>query len=138
MIDFNFAELGLLIVLAIVIFGPDKLPELARKTARIIAYLRRIGDDAVGQLRQELGPEYQNIQLSDLNPKTFVQRHLLSGDEIADLRQIRNDAKEAGSLVKDSVTDANSAVTNAVSGTAVSSDAGATTPRKVPFDPEST
>ncbi len=134
MIDFNFPELALLIVLAIVIFGSDKLPELARKTARIIAYLRRIGNDARGQLRQELGPEFDDIRLSDLNPKTFVQRHLLSGDEIEDLRQIRNDAKEAGALVKDSVQDVNSAV----SGQSASSDAVATAPRRVPFDPEST
>lgn len=44
--DFNGPELIILVALAIIIFGPEKLPELARKLARIIAYLRRIGTPA--------------------------------------------------------------------------------------------
>ena len=136
--DFNFPELALLGVLAILIFGPDKLPELARKAARVIGYLRGIGDDARRQLRQELGPEFDDIRLSDLNPKNFVQRHLLSGEEIEDLRQIRDDAKEAGSLVKDSMSGVSSTVTDAMGGTAGVADAVAAPVRHVPFDPEST
>ncbi|WP_347347369.1 twin-arginine translocase TatA/TatE family subunit [Nigerium sp.] len=89
--DFNGPELIILVALAIIIFGPEKLPELARKLARIIAYLRRIGGDARAQLRDELGPEFDNIHLADLNPKTFVSRHLLSADEVSDLREIRDD-----------------------------------------------
>ena len=33
-------EIVLLGGLAIIIFGPEKLPELARKAARVLAYLR--------------------------------------------------------------------------------------------------
>lgn len=89
--DFNAPEIALLVMLAIIVFGPEKLPELARKTARVIAYVRRIGNDARGQLRQELGPEFDNLHLADLNPRTFVSRHLLSEDEAAELRSVRDD-----------------------------------------------
>lgn len=100
-IDFNIPEVLLLGVLAVIIFGPEKLPELAKKAARIVAYLRRIGNDARVQLREELGPEFDDIRLADLNPKTFVQRHILSADEVDDLRQIREDALDSGQLVRD-------------------------------------
>ncbi len=77
MLDFNAGELVLLAVFAVIIFGPEKLPELARKTARVIHYVRNIANDAQGRLREELGPEYANLQLSDLNPKALVNKHLL-------------------------------------------------------------
>lgn len=100
-IDFNIPEILFLGVLAVIIFGPEKLPELAKKAARIVSYLRRVGNDARAQLREELGPEFDDVRLSDLNPKTFVQRHILSADEVGDLRQMRDEALESGQLVRD-------------------------------------
>ncbi|MGC3995980.1 MAG: sec-independent translocase [Propionicimonas sp.] len=75
MIDFNISEILVLAVLAVVIFGPEKLPELARKTARVINYLRNIANDAQGRLREELGPEFADLELT--NPKAMVTKHLL-------------------------------------------------------------
>ncbi|NLA29646.1 MAG: Sec-independent protein translocase subunit TatB [Propionibacterium sp.] len=85
------AEIVVLILLGIIFFGPDKVPELARKAARVLHFLRNIANDAKNQLRDELGPEYADLQLSDLNPKTFVAKHLLSAAEIEDFREIRDD-----------------------------------------------
>jgi len=78
MIDFNIAEIMVLGVLAVIIFGPEKLPELARKTARVLSYLRNIANDAQGRLRQELGPEFADLELADLNPRALVNKHLLN------------------------------------------------------------
>ncbi|MDN5571438.1 MAG: sec-independent translocase [Propionibacteriaceae bacterium] len=144
MFDFNLPEITLLVMLAIIIFGPEKLPDLARKAARIVAYLRAVGNDARGQLRKELGPEWDKIDFADLNPKTFVQRHLLSGDEIEDLRSIRSDAIEAGTLVKDAANDVKGAGRGATAvGASVPDDHGGSDPviagtRQVAFDPEAT
>jgi sec-independent protein translocase protein TatB len=78
MIDFNMAEIVVLGVIAVIIFGPEKLPDLARKTARVLSYLRNIANDAQGRLRQELGPEFADLELSDLNPRALVNKHLLN------------------------------------------------------------
>lgn len=78
MIDFNMAEIVVLGVLAVIIFGPEKLPELARKTARVLSYVRNIANDAQGRLRQELGPEFADLELADLNPRALVTKHLLN------------------------------------------------------------
>lgn len=128
---FSLSEIVGLVILAIIVFGPDKLPELARKAARVIAYLRRVGNDARGQLRRELGPEYDNIHLADLNPKTFISKHLLSSDEVADLRQIRDDALTEGRLVQDTLAEASGTPAGAEGRAAGRSPV-------VPFDPEAT
>ena len=70
--DFNGGEIVLLLVLAIVLFGPEKLPELARKSARLLHHFRRIANDARGQLQQQLGPEFADLDIADLNPRNFV------------------------------------------------------------------
>lgn len=72
MIDINGPEILVLIVLAVIIFGPEKLPDLARKAARVLNYLRGIANDAQGRLREELGPEFADLHLADLNPKALA------------------------------------------------------------------
>lgn len=139
--DFNLWEITGLVVLAIIVFGPEKLPELARKAARVLNYLRRIGNDARGQLRKELGPEFDNFDLADLNPRSFVAKHLLSGEEVEDLRQIREEAISSGSLVRDTLEDARSSTTvdgDPAQEGAAAAEPEASAPRHVPFDPEAT
>ncbi len=75
MLNFDWTEILVLAVLAVIIFGPEKLPELARKTARVLNYLRNIANDAQGKLREELGPEFADLELT--NPKAMVTKHLL-------------------------------------------------------------
>lgn len=80
---------------AVLMFGPEKLPGIARKAARVVRYLNTIANDAKGQLRAELGPEWDDVRLSDLNPKTFVQRHLLDSNEIAEVRSVIEESRTA-------------------------------------------
>lgn len=101
--DFNASEIVLLLVLAIVLFGPEKLPELARKTARVLHYVRRIANDAQGRLRQELGPEYADLQLSDLNPKAFIAKHL-GPDATDDLDAVAGELRDARTSLDDALT----------------------------------
>lgn len=87
----------MLVVLATIMFGPEKIPEFSRKAARVVFFLRNIANDAQTQLRNELGPEYADLDIRDLNPKTFVQKHILSAvqddlDEIkADLADVKGE-----------------------------------------------
>jgi sec-independent protein translocase protein TatB len=71
-IDINGPEVLILLVLAVIIFGPEKLPDLARKAARIFNYLRGIANDAQSRLRDELGPEFADLNLASLNPKALA------------------------------------------------------------------
>lgn len=74
----RFEKLALLLVLALIIFGPDQLPRLARQAAQTLSQLRRLAADATGEIKAGLGPEYADLDLADLHPRRFVQKHLLS------------------------------------------------------------
>ena len=88
LIDINGPEFMLLLVLAVILFGPERLPDLARKAARVVRYVRTMAGSAQEQLSKELGPGFEDLDFRDLNPKAFVQKHLLSDVEpiIADVK----------------------------------------------------
>jgi sec-independent protein translocase protein TatB len=78
-----------LIVLGIVLFGPDKLPSMARNAARTLQQFREFTQGAREDLKRELGPEFDGIKLEDLNPKTFVRKNLLGEDDPFGLHEIQ-------------------------------------------------
>ncbi len=131
MIDFNAAEILVLAVLAVIIFGPDKLPELARKAARVFNYLRRIANDARGQLREQLGPEFDDLHLSDLTPRARGAR-LLGDDTVADLAEARRTAADDLQAIRSDLAGGGSP------GPAAAGPAAAPGQRLVAFDPEAT
>ena len=91
------SEIGVLIILGVLIFGPEKLPEFARKAARVTHYLKNIANSTRYQLRDELGPEFADLDYRDLNPKNFVRKYVINGmqDDIDDLRSDLHDVQTA-------------------------------------------
>jgi sec-independent protein translocase protein TatB len=73
-------ELLVLAVVGLIVLGPDKLPGLARDAARMIRTLRDLATGARTQLRDELGPEFADVDLRNLNPRTAISRALLGDD----------------------------------------------------------
>jgi sec-independent protein translocase protein TatB len=73
-------ELMVLAIVGVIIIGPDKLPNLAKDAARMIRSLRELATGAQQQLRDELGPEFADVDLRNLNPKTALQRAVLGED----------------------------------------------------------
>ena len=131
MIDFNAAELLVLAVLAVIIFGPEKLPDLARKAARVFNYLRRIANDARGQLREQLGPDFDDLHLADLNPRALGAR-LLGDDTVQDLAETRRSAVAEVAAISADLTDRAAAEQDEVAAAAPAGE------RVVAFDPEAT
>jgi len=70
-------EIAVLLVVAVIVFGPDRLPDMARQAARMIHTLRGFARNAQNELRDELGPEYADLQLRDLDPRTIVRKHIM-------------------------------------------------------------
>ena len=98
--DLSLPEIVVLLGLGVVLFGPDKLPQAAASAARFLRQVRAFSDNAREDLRKELGPEFDGLNIEDLNPKTFVRKNLLGeGEELRDLRKdINNTLNEAGNL----------------------------------------
>ena len=79
MFDLSLTKLLVLGVIAIVIFGPEQLPRIAAQAGRALRDLRRLADGATRDLREGLGPEFAEFDVTDLHPKNFVRKHLLEG-----------------------------------------------------------
>ncbi len=77
MFDLNVPKLLFLAVIALVVFGPKELPKMAAQAGRALRELRRMADGAKADLREGLGPEFADFEIEDLNPRRFVQKHLL-------------------------------------------------------------
>ena len=73
-------EFVVLAIVAIVVVGPDRLPKLAKDAAEMLRTLRDLATGAREQLREELGPEFADIDLRNLNPRTAVQRAVFGDD----------------------------------------------------------
>ncbi|HVT66440.1 MAG TPA: sec-independent translocase [Trebonia sp.] len=77
MFDLSPSKLLVLAVIALIVFGPHQLPKLASQVGRALRDLRRIAEGAKNDLREGLGPEFQEFDFEDLHPRRFVQKHLL-------------------------------------------------------------
>jgi sec-independent protein translocase protein TatB len=117
--DLSLPEIVVLLGLGVVLFGPDKLPQAAASAARILRQIRAFSDNAREDLRKELGPEFDGLNIEDLNPKTFVRKNLLGeGEELRDLRkEINGTLNEAATLTPSAVVPA-PRPTNAANGSA--------------------
>lgn len=130
----------MLVVLGVLLFGPEKLPEFSRKAARVVVAVRDIANNAQSQLREELGPEYADLDIKDLNPKAFISKHMsaevaLIEETKQDLKGAKNTVKDAQNSIKDAATLARSE-TKSIESAVKSKDAAATKP--LPFDVEAT
>jgi sec-independent protein translocase protein TatB len=90
--DVGLGEAALLLILALVIFGPDQLPKVASQAGRALRQLRAMANSAKEDLREGLGPEFADFDVNDLNPRRFVQKHLL--DDMDDFDQNTVTAEE--------------------------------------------
>jgi len=70
-------ELLVIIVIAMFVFGPDRLPEFARQSGRFIRQLRKLTQQARDDIRNELGPEYADFELTDLDPRRAIRKHII-------------------------------------------------------------
>ncbi|MFJ4690142.1 sec-independent translocase [Streptomyces sp. NPDC088766] len=101
--DIGPLELVTIIVLAVLVFGPDKLPKVIQDVMRTIRKIREFSESAKQDIRQELGPEFKDFEFEDLNPKTFIRKQL--DNEDLGLKEIRNgfDLKKEMAEVTDAV-----------------------------------
>ncbi|HEY7360335.1 MAG TPA: sec-independent translocase [Streptosporangiaceae bacterium] len=96
MFDLSITKLLVLGVIAIVIFGPDQLPRIAAQAGRALRDLRRLADGATRDLREGLGPEFAEFEVTDLHPKNFVRKHLMEGFDGDDLAEPPDLPPDAG------------------------------------------
>lgn len=84
MFGVGLTEIAVILVVALVVAGPDRLPGLAKQAADLVKTIRRMTDSARDDLRSELGPEFADLELRDLDPRAMVRKHLSEAWESTD------------------------------------------------------
>jgi sec-independent protein translocase protein TatB len=77
-------EFVVIFVVAILVFGPDRLPDFARQAGRMLRQVRNFTQAARDDIRSELGPEFADLELSDLDPRKAVRKHIMEAMEDED------------------------------------------------------
>ncbi|WP_328997956.1 sec-independent translocase [Kribbella sp. NBC_00709] len=86
MFDIGVPELLVIGLVALLVLGPDRLPEFVRTAARLLNQVRGLVANAQQDLREELGPDFDS---QDLDPRTFIRKHLLdSTDGESDVTEV--------------------------------------------------
>ena len=76
MFGIGLPELMVIFVVAIFVFGPDRLPDFARQAGRFVRQVRQFTQSARNDIRSELGPEFADFELSDLDPRNAVRKYI--------------------------------------------------------------
>ena len=84
MFDIGFGELAVIAFIAVLVFGPDKLPVLAKQAGQFLHKAKTFANTARDELRTELGPAYSDLELRDLDPRTIVRKHVIEAMEDAE------------------------------------------------------
>jgi len=93
-----------LVILGLFLVGPDKLPEAAKDFARFIHKVRNFTTYASRELKENLGPGFEDLQVSDLTPKKLAQKVL--GNALDDVKPLANDLKNQAKASKKIIDEA--------------------------------
>ncbi|WP_040155259.1 twin-arginine translocase TatA/TatE family subunit [Mobilicoccus massiliensis] len=70
-------EFVVILVLAFLLIGPERLPEVLAKTRHYIRELRKMADGARNQLREQMGPEFDDIDWKAYDPRQYDPRRIV-------------------------------------------------------------
>ncbi len=73
----TFDKLLIILVIAVFLIGPDRLPGYAAQLARLVKTLRGFADGAKDRLRDEMGPEFDEVDWRKLDPRQYDPRRII-------------------------------------------------------------
>ncbi|MCJ0904686.1 Sec-independent protein translocase protein TatB [Rhodococcus sp. ARC_M6] len=87
--NIGWGEFMILLVAALVILGPERLPGAVSWVTKSLRQVREYASGASNQLKEELGTDFEDLRkpLADLNklrgmtPRAVITQHLLDGDD---------------------------------------------------------
>ena len=73
----TFDKLIIIAVIAVFLVGPDRLPAYAAQLARLVKSLRSMADGAKDRMREEMGPEFDEVDWKKLDPRQYDPRRII-------------------------------------------------------------
>ncbi|MCX7521929.1 sec-independent translocase [Microbacterium sp. STN6] len=73
----SFDKLLIVGVIAVFLLGPERLPHYARQLAQLLKNLRNLADGAKDRMREEMGPEFDDVDWQKLDPRQYDPRRII-------------------------------------------------------------
>ncbi|HEX7287944.1 MAG TPA: twin-arginine translocase TatA/TatE family subunit [Candidatus Angelobacter sp.] len=70
--NLGFTEMVFLVILAFMLFGPKRLPEIARQLGKFVAEFKKASNDFQSQIHQEI----RKLELEDVDPRKHLEAAL--------------------------------------------------------------
>lgn len=96
MFGINGYEFLLLALIAVIVLGPERLPEYASQLAQLVKGLRRMATGAREQLREEVGTEFDDVDWRKLDPRQYDPRRIIKEALLNDIEDAIKPVSENG------------------------------------------
>jgi sec-independent protein translocase protein TatB len=73
----TFDKLVIIGIIALVLIGPERLPGYAAKLGQLVRSLRDMANGAKSRLREEMGPDFDDIDWRQLDPRQYDPRRII-------------------------------------------------------------
>jgi sec-independent protein translocase protein TatB len=73
----TFEKLLIIGLIAVFLLGPDRLPHYAQQLGRLVRSLRDMAAGAKDRMRQEMGPEFDEVDWKKLDPRQYDPRRII-------------------------------------------------------------
>lgn len=73
----TFEKLLLIGLIAVLVIGPDRLPGYAAQFGRFVRALRDMANGAKERVREEMGPDYDDVDWKKLDPRQYDPRRII-------------------------------------------------------------
>jgi sec-independent protein translocase protein TatB len=73
----TFEKLLLIGLIAVILIGPDRLPGYAAQFGRLIRSWRDMANGAKNRMREEMGPDYDDVDWKKLDPRQYDPRRII-------------------------------------------------------------
>ncbi|ROS74935.1 sec-independent protein translocase protein TatB [Curtobacterium sp. PhB130] len=64
-------------IIAVLLLGPQRLPMYAQKLAEFVKAVRRFADTAKDRMREEMGPDFDDVDWQKLDPRQYDPRRII-------------------------------------------------------------
>lgn len=113
MFDIGFSEIVVIGVIALIVFGPEELPRVARLAGKILGNFRRYVD----QVKSELDQEIQASELKELGQEIKDSAQTLRSSFSEQMQAVESEVKNAGREMSSVAEDVTSPVREAMAET---------------------
>ncbi len=73
----GFEKLLVIGIIGVLLLGPQRLPQYAQKLAEFVKAVRRFADTAKDRMRDEMGPEFDEVDWQKLDPRQYDPRRII-------------------------------------------------------------